>query len=205
VALRGSGGEGGLRERPCRAPARRGELIEPNEGPVPRSARWLSRNRPLDDQPEAKRNHQQRPEDVRPDPLQQAEASQQGVTPDQDQDDSPEPGPMASPVRVMSLLVPPFAPLLAGSVGWRRRRWPLRWFAAHVGILAPGIGGSITGWMPYFRCPIPSEAFVGRDRRPAAVCWPGWRPGVDRRARRRRPAGGNLGKPWQGRSSALLS
>jgi poly-beta-hydroxybutyrate-responsive repressor len=44
--------------------------------PASNSVRWLSRKRPFDDQPDPERDHEPRPEDVRPDPLHQAQASQ---------------------------------------------------------------------------------------------------------------------------------
>jgi hypothetical protein len=62
------------------------------------SAGRPSGHRALDDQPEAERDHENRPEDVGPHPLQQAEASEQGVATHEDEHDAPEPRPMAAPV-----------------------------------------------------------------------------------------------------------
>ena len=151
--------------------------------PASNSVRWLSRKRPFDDQPDPQRDHQQRPEDVRPDPLHQAQASQQGVTADQDQDDPPEPRPMASPIGALSL-VPPFRPFLARSFGWRGRGRPLRWLAAHARMLAPGLeaqrrrGG-----------PIPNTWVVPSNVARAGPAGPPncWRPASSSPARRRYP------------------
>src|SRR5207244_4129068 len=77
--------------------------------PLSSSAGRAPGDRSLDDEPQAKRYHEKRPEDVGSDPLQQSEASEQRVAANDDEDHTPEPRPVPTPVDVTPLLVPPLA------------------------------------------------------------------------------------------------